>query len=77
MPPKKQRTYVRDMQEIRSLEQEILKIQTERDLGYTKLNESQANAVKDAEEYLKKMKASKDYTTKSKKEWAELANTIK
>ena len=41
----------------------------------TKMNMQQV--LNDAKEYLKTMQKSKDFTKASKKEWAELANTVK
>ena len=74
---KKAKEYVRDMQEVKSLESEIMGIEIAREEGFEKLNGIQEQVLNDAKEYLKTMQKSKDFTKASKKEWAELANTVK
>jgi len=69
--------YVRDMSEVKSLESEIMGMEIAREEGFLKMSGYQKDVLRDAKEYLKQMQKSKDFTKASKKEWAELADTVK
>ena len=73
----KKRTFIKDLTEVRNLEEEILGLRIQEEEGFIKFTELQKDAINDAEKMLGKMKKSRDYSEKSKKEWGELAKTMK
>tara|TARA_Y100001973_G_scaffold101344_1_gene164287 strand:+ start:2015 stop:4201 length:2187 start_codon:yes stop_codon:yes gene_type:complete len=74
---KKTREYVRDMQEVKSLEQEVLELEVGLEQGMSKLKGYQKEILSDARKYLDTMKNNKSWSEKNKKEWKETANAVK
>ena len=77
MAGKKTREYVRDMQEVKSLEQEVLELEVGLEQGMSKLKGYQKEILSDARKYLDTMKNNKSWSEKNKKEWKETANAVK
>jgi len=74
---KKTREYVRDMQEVKSLESEVMELEIGLETGMGKLKGYQKDILKDARKYLDTMKQNKSWSEKNKKEWQETAGAVK
>ena len=77
MAGKKTREYVRDMQEVKSLEAEVLDLEIGLEQGFVRLKGYQSDVLKDARKYLDTMKQNRQYSESNKKQWQETANAVK